>query len=64
VDTLLPDASVVSNSGFTGADGNVVFRTLASQSGEYTSTVTEVHKDGWEYDAAANVETSEILLVP
>jgi len=63
-ETKLPDDSVTSNSGFTGDDGTVHFRLLASQSGSYTSTVIDVDKDGWQYDAQANEETSETLSVP
>jgi N-acetylmuramoyl-L-alanine amidase len=64
VDTRFQDNSVTSSSGFTGDDGRVAFRVLASDSGVYTSVVVNLEKDGWQYDAAASEETSETLTVP
>ena len=64
IETELPDESVISNSGFTRDDGSVTLRFLASQSGGYTSTVTGVDKEGWQYDTEANAETGGSVLVP
>lgn len=64
LETTQPDGKVVSDTGTTGDDGSVTLKLKSSQTGEYTSTVTAVGKDGWEYDATANVETSETLNVP
>ncbi len=64
VDTTLPDGSIQSFSGTTGTDGTVTFRVKSRLTGTYTSTVTDVVKDGWTYDSANNYETSESLPVP
>lgn len=60
----LPDGSIASGSGETNGDGKVVFKLRSKQTGTYTSTVTDVVKEGWTYDSGANVETSESRLVP
>jgi subtilisin family serine protease len=62
--TTLPDGSVQSFSGTTGSDGTVTFSLKSKLTGTYTSTVTDVVKEGWVYDSASNVETSESLTVP
>ena len=62
--TTLPDGSKVSGSGATKSDGTVTFKLRSRQTGDYTSTVTDVFKDGWTYDPDVNVETSESLPVP
>jgi serine protease len=64
LDTTLPDGSVQSFSGTTGSDGTVTFKLRSKLSGTYTSTVTDVVKEGWTYDSASNIETSESLNVP
>lgn len=64
LDTTLPDGSVQSFSGTTGTDGTVTFQVRSRLTGTYTSTVTNVVKDGWTYDSANNYETSESLTVP
>jgi len=60
--------------GTTGPDGNVTFNYTRSMPGgarkdykwlidnEYTFTVYDVQKPGWEYDPDSNVETSESVL--
>jgi hypothetical protein len=65
LNTTLPDDTNVSSSGDTLDDGTVEFiygptKTL----GTYTSTVTEVAKDGWEYDPGANIVTSASTTIP
>lgn len=64
LDTTLPDGSVQSFIGTTGSDGTVTFRVKSRLTGTYTSTVTDVIKEGWTYDPASNIETSESLTVP
>jgi len=64
LDTTLPDGSVQSFSGTTGSDGTVTFSLKSKLTGTYTSTVTDVVKEGWVYDSSSNVETSESLTVP
>jgi len=63
LETTLPDGSKVSGSGDTADDGTITFETRSRQTGTYTSTVTNVKKDGWEYDSSANVETSDSIPV-
>jgi len=62
--TTLPDGSVQSFSGKTGSDGTVTFSLKSKLVGTYTSTVTDVMKEGWTYDSASNIQTSELLTVP
>jgi hypothetical protein len=64
VSTTLPDGLSEAFSGQTGEDGTVTFSLRSRQTGTYTSTVTNVSKEGWDYDVNANVETSETLDVP
>jgi len=64
LEITLPDGSVQSFSGTTGADGTVTFKLRSRLTGTYTSTVTDVVKEGWTYDPASNYETSESLTVP
>lgn len=64
LDTTLPDGSVKSFVGTTGSDGMVTFGVKSKLTGTYTSTVTDVIKEGWTYDPLSNVETSESLTVP
>jgi PKD repeat protein len=64
VTTTLPDGSTVSDSGTTGSDGGVTFNVRSQQTGTYTSEVTGVTHDSLTYDPAANVESSESLVVP
>lgn len=64
VDTTLPDGSVKSFDGTTVSDGTVTFKLKSKLTGTYTSTVTNVVKEGWTYDPASNIETSESLTVP
>ncbi len=54
------------DSGATDANGVVILKSDAvrSASGAFTFTVTGVAKDGWTYDSAANVETSDSIAVP
>jgi subtilisin family serine protease len=64
LETTLPDDSKVSGSGDTTGDGTITFETRSRQTGTYTSTVTHVKKDGWEYNSIENVETSDSITVP
>ena len=64
LEMTLPDGSKASGSGDTADDGTVTFKLRSRQTGTYTSTVTDVVKDGWTYDSLANVETSKSLIVP
>lgn len=64
LDTTLPDSSVQSFNGATDSEGTVTFWLKSKLTGTYTSTVTDVAKEGWAYDPASNVETSESLTVP
>jgi len=59
----LPNGSVQSFSKKTGPDGTVTFDLKSKLVGLYTSTVTDVVKEGWIYDSTSNVETSESLTV-
>ena len=49
--------------GITNSTGNITFESdnVKNPSGEFTFTVTNVVKDGWTYDSAANVETSDSI---
>lgn len=64
LEMTLPDESTVSGSGETNGGGTVTFKLKSRQTGTYTSTVTKVVKDGWTYDSAANVETSDSIIIP
>ncbi|MGH7357941.1 MAG: hypothetical protein ACREJR_03895, partial [Candidatus Rokuibacteriota bacterium] len=48
----------------TNTQGRAQFSTPASASGTYTFTVSGVTKTGFTYDPAANVETSDSVVVP
>lgn len=63
LDTVLPEGSTVSVLGDTASDGSVIFEIKSRQIGTYTSTVTDLVKDGWTYDNQANIETSENVVV-
>ncbi|NIR12629.1 MAG: hypothetical protein GWN86_01205 [Desulfobacterales bacterium] len=64
LETTLPDGTIESFSGATGTDGTVTFSVKSQLTGTYTSTVTDVVKEGWTYDSTNNIETSESLVVP
>jgi len=65
IETDLPDGGTHTDNGVTGSDGTVTFSYGKTKvTGTYTSTVTNVVKDGWTYDPGANLETSESLDVP
>jgi len=64
VEIAQPDGTTVSISDSTGIDGTVTFKIRSDQIGTYEATVTDVSKDGWSYDDAANTETSESLTIP
>lgn len=60
----LPGGDVITYSGDTNIDGEVVFTYLYKNNkhlptGTYTFTVTNLSGSGFEYDSAANVETSD-----
>jgi N-acetylmuramoyl-L-alanine amidase len=59
-----PDGSVVTEYGTTDESGVASVKIRTSQTGTYVSTVIQVARSGWVYDAAANVETSESALIP
>jgi N-acetylmuramoyl-L-alanine amidase len=59
-----PDGSQVYLTSTTGSDGTALVRIRSNQLGDYIASVTSVVKDGWSYDEAANIETSETLTVP
>ena len=63
LEMTLPDESTVSGSGQTNGGGTVTFKLRSRQTGTYTSTVTKVVKDGWEYDSEASV-TSDSINIP
>jgi hypothetical protein len=48
----------------TDENGVVIFSSRSRTSGEFTTTVTDVSRAGWEYDAAANEQTSGTITVP
>jgi N-acetylmuramoyl-L-alanine amidase len=64
VGTELPGGVTVSSSGLTGDDGSVTLSLRASETGAYTSTVTDVTRPGWVYDPASNDADSATLTVP
>ena len=62
--TLPNDGGTAIASAITGSDGTVTFLYGPTKvKGTYTSTVTDVAKDGWTYDPTANLETSDSLTV-
>jgi hypothetical protein len=64
IDLTLPNAVVVSMSDVTDSNGEVIFLYGPTpKKGTFTSTVTNVVKDGWTYNPNDNVETSESLIV-
>ena len=64
VTTTEPSGSSVSNTANTGDNGTVTFKLRSNQTGSYTSAVSNVSKDGWTYDFAANEETDDSHTVP
>jgi N-acetylmuramoyl-L-alanine amidase len=60
----LPDGTVASFTSITGDDGIAAFSLRSKLSGTYTSAVTAMSKEGWEYDPASNVMSEAQLLVP
>ncbi|MGB7533299.1 MAG: hypothetical protein WA977_10070 [Halobacteriota archaeon] len=68
LNTTLPDSTNESDFGDTGDDGwteDDEFKYGKTETtGTYTSTVTNVAKDGWTYVPADNVETSNSTTVP
>ena len=48
----------------TNGDGTAKFRSGRNGAGTYTFTVTNINKDGYVYDAVANVETSDSISSP
>lgn len=62
----LPGGGTATSSGDTGTDGTVtfVYEAGSSETGTYTSTVTDVVKTSYTYAESQNVETSESLTVP
>jgi len=63
LDLELPSGSIVSYSGTTDSNGEVVFVYTKGGSGTYTATVTNLVLTGYTYDAASNIETTETLTV-
>jgi thermitase len=64
LETTLPDGSKKSYSGATNREGTVTFKLKSTQSGTYTSMVTDVVKDTWVYEPGANVETNKPISIP
>jgi N-acetylmuramoyl-L-alanine amidase len=64
LETTQPDGNVVSDIGTTGDQGIATFKLKSNQTGTYTSTVTAVGKDGWEYVPPDDGEPSATLTVP
>jgi hypothetical protein len=60
----LPGGGTATGSAATAADGTVTFSLKSKLLGTFVSEVTNVTHATFTYDAAANVETSESLLVP
>jgi hypothetical protein len=62
----LPGGGTTTSSGDTGTDGTVtfVYESGSSETGTYTSTVTDIAKTGYTYAQSESVETSESLTVP
>jgi len=54
------DSRVTDNNGTVSLNSNKV----KNASGTFTFTVDDITKDGWTYDSAANVETSNSITVP
>jgi hypothetical protein len=63
VDATKPDGSVVPLTATTGASGRARVSLTSRQRGTFTFTVTDVAKAGVTYDPAANVETSDSIVV-
>ena len=59
-----PDGTSVSMTEVSGLDGMAIFSIRSNQIGIYETTINNLTKEGWDYDFAANVESSEILEVP
>jgi len=58
-----PDESVHSVSEVTNEDGIAKYTITPLEQGTYIVIVTNIEKDGWIYDPAANVETSDSYTV-
>lgn len=64
LETTLYGTPVYTGSATTNTDGIATFKLRSRQTGTYTSTVTDVVKDGWTYKPEENVETSDSINVP
>jgi N-acetylmuramoyl-L-alanine amidase len=64
ISTTKPEGSTIYNSGITKDDGTIIFKLVSNQSGIYESTVTNLIKEGWVYEEADNIETTEQITVP
>lgn len=55
-----------SDSGITDVNGSVSLNSnkVRNASGTFTFTVDDITKDGWIYDLAANIETSDSISIP
>lgn len=63
VDLLIPGGTHKTLTGNTGADGSVTLSYTSSKRGTYTSTVTNLVKTGYVYQASQNHMTSKSLVV-
>jgi len=61
---ILPDGSEFLLSEISGIDGMAIFKLKSNLTGIYKTEVTNVSKDGWNYDEDANIEESEFLEIP
>jgi hypothetical protein len=60
-----PAGSTAGVIGYTANDGTVTFVYGPTRiRGTYTSTVTDVAKEGWVYDSDVNTETRDFISVP
>lgn len=59
-----PTGSMVTRLSVTNRNGVATLATTGSERGAYTFTVLSIAKSGWVYEPAANVETSDSVVIP
>jgi hypothetical protein len=60
----LPSGSVRQQAAASDTAGRAIFRIRSLQTGRYQICITDVARDGWQYDPWLNRETFESLIVP
>jgi hypothetical protein len=63
IKAILPNGQVITRNRPTNSSGIATHSVNSTLTGAYTFEVTNVVKSGWTYDPAANVETSDTIII-